>query len=122
LHRRQISLNTAGFGSKWNTRKHGGTEDREQYALTSVFGAEVIIDCLKAPLLVVVGLVLNNKCTTSIGIELAFTTDNVETVVAKALEAGALMVEPPRTKPWGQIVAYIRDIDGFLIEICTPIG
>ena len=28
--------------------------------------------------------------------------------------------KPLVTKPWGQTVGYIRDIDGFLIEICTP--
>lgn len=25
-------------------------------------------------------------------------------------------------KPHGQTVAYVRDPDGFLIEICTPMG
>lgn len=54
------------------------------------------------------------------GIEIGFTTENVEETVLKALNAGAVIVENPKTKPWGQIVAYVRDIDGFLIEICTP--
>jgi lactoylglutathione lyase len=54
------------------------------------------------------------------GIEIGFTTENVEETVLKALNAGAVIVENPKTKPWGQIVAYIRDLDGFLIEICTP--
>ena len=54
------------------------------------------------------------------GIEIGFTTDNVEKIVSNALNAGATIVENPKTKPWGQIVAYLRDIDGFLIEICTP--
>lgn len=56
------------------------------------------------------------------GIEIGFTADNVEETVSTALNAGATIVEDPTTKPWGQIVAYVRDIDGFLIEICTPIG
>ena len=56
------------------------------------------------------------------GIEIGFTTDNVEKTVATAINAGATIVENPTTKPWGQVVAYLRDIDGFLIEICTPIG
>lgn len=54
------------------------------------------------------------------GIEIGFTTENVEETVFKALNAGAVIVENPKTKPWGQIVAYVRDLDGFLIEICTP--
>lgn len=53
------------------------------------------------------------------GIEIGFTTDNVEETLAKAENAGATIVENPKTKPWGQTVAYVRDHDGFLIEICT---
>jgi lactoylglutathione lyase len=56
------------------------------------------------------------------GIEIGFTTDNVEETVSRAITAGATIVENPKTKPWGQIVAYVRDLDGFLIEICTPMG
>jgi len=56
------------------------------------------------------------------GIEIGFTTDNVEDTVSAAVNAGATIVEDPITKPWGQIVAYVRDIDGFLIEICTSMG
>lgn len=56
------------------------------------------------------------------GIEVGFTTDNVLETIAKAKNAGAIIIENPITKPWGQTVAYLRDIDGFLIEICTPVG
>lgn len=56
------------------------------------------------------------------GIEIGFTTDNVEATVELAVKAGATILEDPKTKPWGQVVAYIRDLDGFLIEICTPMG
>jgi lactoylglutathione lyase len=53
------------------------------------------------------------------GIEIGLTTDDVETVYNNAVKAGAIEVEKAITKPWGQTVAYVRDIDGFLIEICT---
>ncbi len=56
------------------------------------------------------------------GIEICFSTENVEETISTAINAGATIVETPKTKPWGQIVAYVRDIDGFLIEICTPMG
>jgi uncharacterized glyoxalase superfamily protein PhnB len=56
------------------------------------------------------------------GFEIGFTTDHVEELVASATHAGATIVENPKTKPWGQIVAYVRDLDGFLIEVCSPIG
>ena len=54
------------------------------------------------------------------GMELGFTTVDVPALVDKALANGATLLEEPREKPWGQMVAYVRDLDGFLIEICTP--
>ncbi|WP_426474156.1 VOC family protein [Chryseobacterium balustinum] len=56
------------------------------------------------------------------GIEIGFTADNVEETVSTAVNAGATIVENPTLKTWGQTVAYVRDIDRFLIEICTPIS
>lgn len=53
-------------------------------------------------------------------IEIGFITDDVKETVEKALNAGATMTENSRQKPWGQTVCYIRDIDGFLVEICSP--
>lgn len=54
------------------------------------------------------------------GIEIGIATDDVEAKVKQAVSAGATLVEEAKTKPWGQVVAYVRDLDGFLIEICTP--
>ncbi|MEN8928537.1 MAG: VOC family protein [Flavobacteriales bacterium] len=55
------------------------------------------------------------------GIELAFSTSNVEEVMENAIKNGAELLEETVTKPWGQKVGYVRDINGFIIEICTPI-
>jgi catechol 2,3-dioxygenase-like lactoylglutathione lyase family enzyme len=68
------------------------------------------------------GFTESNLADKPFGIEIGFTTDKVEETVSNAILAGAILVEPPKTKPWGQIVAYVRDIDGFLIEICTAMG
>ena len=54
------------------------------------------------------------------GIELGFTTENVEMVFTQAVELGAIPLEKMKIKPWGQAVAYTQDINGFLIEICSP--
>lgn len=67
------------------------------------------------------GFIESNLSNKPFGIEIGFTTDNVEETIATAINAGAALVEDPKTKPWGQTVAYIRDLDGFLIELCTPI-
>jgi uncharacterized glyoxalase superfamily protein PhnB len=47
---------------------------------------------------------------------------NVEKCISQAIEAGATLTEASKEKPWGQTVAYLRDLDGFLIEICTAIS
>ena len=54
------------------------------------------------------------------GIELGFTTEDVELVFNHAVKMGALPLEKIKVKPWGQAVAYVQDINGFLIEICSP--
>ena len=61
---------------------------------------------------------LSNK---PFGIELVFTTENIEIDFENATKAGAIEVEKITTKPWGQKVGYVKDNNGFLIEICTPI-
>ena len=60
------------------------------------------------------------KTTKPIGAELVFVTENIETDFKKALQAGAEEFVEIKAKPWGQRVGYLRDNNGFLIEICTP--
>ena len=56
------------------------------------------------------------------GIELAFVTENVAEGYAKAIEAGATAVTEPKQMPWGQTVSYVRDLNGVLVEICSPVS
>ncbi|MBL8603289.1 MAG: VOC family protein [Myxococcales bacterium] len=58
----------------------------------------------------------------ALGFEIGLVTDDVAQAYARALDAGALPVHPPARKPWGQTVAYVRDLEGFLVELCTPMG
>lgn len=53
------------------------------------------------------------------GIEIGFTTSDVTATLQKAIEAGGKLVAAPKTKPWGQTVAYVQDPDAFLVEVCT---
>jgi len=55
-------------------------------------------------------------------IEIGFTTGDVKKVYEESISAGATPVAHPEVKPHGQTVAYVRDPDGFLVEICTPMG
>jgi uncharacterized glyoxalase superfamily protein PhnB len=53
--------------------------------------------------------------------EIALVTEDVPALFARAVEAGAKVVSEPATKPWGQMVAYVRDDQGHLVELCTPL-
>ena len=66
------------------------------------------------------GFVESSQLNKPFGIELALVTDNFQSIIDKAVTLGAIVTEHPIQKPWGQTVGYIRDIDGFLLEICTP--
>lgn len=61
---------------------------------------------------------LSNK---PFGFELAFTTSDVEKTIKNAIDNGATLLSEPVTKPWGQKVGYLRDLNGFILEICSPI-
>lgn len=55
-------------------------------------------------------------------LEIAFVTDDVGAAVDQAVRAGAALKQAPKAMPWGQTVAYVVDLDGFLVEICTPVA
>ena len=52
--------------------------------------------------------------------EIAFTTPDVAAAVRRAVDAGAQLVQAPERMPWGQTVAYVADLNGVLVELCTP--
>jgi lactoylglutathione lyase len=55
-------------------------------------------------------------------VEVAFATHDVEGLMKKAVKLGAKSYEKAKKKPWGQTVGYLKDPDGFLIEVCTPMN
>jgi uncharacterized glyoxalase superfamily protein PhnB len=67
------------------------------------------------------GFIPSTKASKPFGIELVMVTDNVQQAMNDAVKAGASVEAEPVEKPWGQTVGYVRDINGFLIEVCTPI-
>ena len=54
------------------------------------------------------------------GIEVGFVTDDIAAALSRAIEAGGVVVVDAKIKPWGQTVAYVRDLDGILVEIASP--
>ncbi|MHC0442228.1 VOC family protein [Flavobacterium sp. 3-210] len=67
------------------------------------------------------GFIQSNLENKPFAIEIGFITDDVGELVQKATSFGAVLITEPTKKPWGQVVAYLRDPEGFLIEICTPV-
>ncbi len=59
---------------------------------------------------------------TPAGFEIWVETDDVPAMFRRAVEAGATAVAEPVTKPWGQMVAYVTDPNGTLVEIGAPVG
>ncbi len=68
------------------------------------------------------GFVAASESIKPLGIEIALVTSSVVEAHAKALAAGATELQEPETKPWGQVVSYVRCPDGTLVEICSPVG
>jgi len=56
------------------------------------------------------------------GTEIGLVVEDVGFAYARALGAGAIAMSAPAAKPWGQGVAYVRDPNGFLVELCTAMG
>ncbi|MDV2990813.1 MAG: hypothetical protein N4J56_000467 [Chroococcidiopsis sp. SAG 2025] len=61
----------------------------------------------------------NNLSNLPAGIEIGFVTEDVSAAFTNAVNAGAVVVVEPKVKPWGQTVAYVRDLDGILVEIAS---
>ncbi len=56
------------------------------------------------------------------GIEVGLVCDDVSAAYQVALRSGAAAQLAPVQKPWGQTVAYVRDLNGCLVELCSPMG
>ena len=54
--------------------------------------------------------------------EIALCTPDVAQALDRAVAAGAKLMRPVEVMPWGQTIAYVADINGFLVELCTPVG
>jgi lactoylglutathione lyase len=55
-----------------------------------------------------------------IGAQIALVSHDLDRDWQRATKAGAKVVKLPEAKPWGQTVGYLRDMNGVLVELCTP--
>jgi catechol 2,3-dioxygenase-like lactoylglutathione lyase family enzyme len=68
------------------------------------------------------GFAPNRPTSASAGAEVAFVTADVPAAFRHAVASGAAPLVDPVAKPWGQVVAYVRDLNGFIVELCSPVG
>lgn len=52
--------------------------------------------------------------------ELGLVTDDVAAAFTRAVDSGMQPIVQPAVKPWGQTVAWVKDADGILVELATP--
>ena len=55
------------------------------------------------------------------GFEVGFKVADVDAAFAELIAGGALQVAPPTGRFWGQRTAYVRDLDGHLIELAQDL-
>ncbi len=54
--------------------------------------------------------------------EIGLLTPDVPAAYARAVSHGMQPVVEPVEKPWGQTVGWVKDANGILVEIATPMG
>lgn len=64
----------------------------------------------------------NIKSEPPAGIEVTLVAKDIEKAYTHAVKNGATPVKEPVEKPWGQKVGYVRDNNGVVIEMATPLG
>jgi lactoylglutathione lyase len=104
-----------GFRKRFNADDWDYAE-LESGDTTLAFAAEKMADLLGF------SITPNRADGTAAGIELAFVTEDVAEDFRRATDAGAAAVTDPHQTPWGQTVSYVRDLNGVLVEICSPVG
>jgi catechol 2,3-dioxygenase-like lactoylglutathione lyase family enzyme len=68
------------------------------------------------------GMSLNQPAHDAPGFEIGFKVPDVEEAFSELVGRGALPVNPPTDRPWGQRTAYVRDPDGHLIELAQDLS
>lgn len=56
------------------------------------------------------------------GVEVVLVHEKIAEAFQHAVANGAVPVREPLVKPWGQPVGYVRDNNGVLVELATPMS
>ena len=69
-----------------------------------------------------VTFIKNDAKSDAAGFEIALIANDVKQSYNYAINNGAIAIKEPTKKPWGQDVAYVRDLNGVIVEIYSPMG
>lgn len=94
----------------------GQYAEMETGATALAFAAEDLVSSM------IQGFARNSADGVAAGAEVGLVSEDVAASFRKAISAGAVPVVEPMQKPWGQTVSYVRDNNGFLVEICSKVG
>ncbi len=88
----------------------------ETGATALAFAAEALVEMDGVPFRA------NRPGEPAVAAEAGPVTEDVAAAYVRALAAGGTACLPPMRKPWVQTVSHVRDLNGFLVEICSPMG
>lgn len=110
-----VAFYEAAFGVKVANRAPGGVYVQLEGAVPLAFVAESVL-----PGILPFQVRATRSSEAPAAFELMLVFGDVKAAYERAVAAGAVPVSAPVTKPWGQVVSYVRDCDGALVELCSP--
>jgi lactoylglutathione lyase len=118
-----VGASVAFYGRAFGLGLHymhpsGGYAELDSGAAVLGFLSETFID--KTDLFSGLPIALNRRDLPAASAHVALWSANIEADWLRAVEAGAEIVKALEAKPWGQISGYVRDLDGIIVELCTP--
>lgn len=116
--RRTVDFYTAAFGLQMRYMHPSGEYAGMETGQTLLaFSGEALV---RSNLLGEMNYHRNRPDGEPAGAQPAFIVDDLTAAIGKAVAADAVLVTKPEAKPWGQTLAFLRDVNGVLVELCTP--
>ncbi len=102
------------LGLPLNHRSGGYAQLRTGSTRLSLFTREALERTLRKP--------LQAPSEDAPGFEIAFLVENVDEAFEELVAKGARAEQGPMDRFWGQRTAYLRDPDGYLVELTQNLG
>lgn len=114
-------LATLDFYERAFGLRRGYVADNQNYGELDTGATRIaFVSDAQARTLIAGGYRRNDREADPPGFEFALVTEDVDGAYRRALQAGATSAAAPEDKPWGQRIAYVRDLNGVLVELVTP--